>query len=218
MHSSSSVVCSDSTSPALRATFMARTPVDGLPTGQNTATVALATMKAASRRGAEQRPESVFSRHMTCRIPFFSAEAPVVVTLRHGPMLSGTPSGLGWASLELVLDESTVPALREFYERTGVDPGAHLGLLLGLGGSATIGVDVTGFSSQTWATSSWSSVDLRRSPMWPASRIDFDGELGGLRFEGRRAERLEVGQAALGGSPIQGSPRAGTVAGRPFGR
>ena len=41
MHSNSSVVCSASTSPALRATFMPRTPVDGLPTGQITATDAL---------------------------------------------------------------------------------------------------------------------------------------------------------------------------------
>ena len=40
MHSSSSVVCSASTSPALRATFIVRAPVDGLPTGQYAATIA----------------------------------------------------------------------------------------------------------------------------------------------------------------------------------
>ena len=41
MHSSSRVVCSASTSAAVRATFIARAPVDGLPTGHYTATDAL---------------------------------------------------------------------------------------------------------------------------------------------------------------------------------
>ena len=49
-------LCSAGTSPALHATFIARTLVDGLPIGQTTPNVALATMKAASCCGVEQIP------------------------------------------------------------------------------------------------------------------------------------------------------------------
>ena len=45
MHSSSSVVCSATTSAALRATFIARAPVDGFPTGHHTAIDALSDYK-----------------------------------------------------------------------------------------------------------------------------------------------------------------------------
>ena len=128
-------------------------------------------------------------------VRFFSAEAPVVVTLRHGPMLSGIPSGLGWASVELVLDESTVPALRELYEKPGVGPVAHFGLLLGLGGSATVGVEVPDFrvsrGDEFLEFGGFEAVAGVAS-----DRIDFDAELDGLHV-GSLADRYEVGQSAL---------------------
>ena len=59
MHSRASVVCCDRISATDRATFMARAPVDGLSTGQSTATIAIARpMNAASRRRGSSGPES----------------------------------------------------------------------------------------------------------------------------------------------------------------
>ena len=65
MHSNSSVVCSASTSAAVRATFMARAPVDGLPTGHYTATDALGDYEGgfvprerSSGRGPSQPSEN----------------------------------------------------------------------------------------------------------------------------------------------------------------
>ena len=127
----------------------------------------------------------------------FSAESPVLVTLRHGPMLSGIPSGLGWASLELVLDEWSVPALREFYEETGVDVAARLGLLLGLGGGATIGFEVPDFRVNAGGDFFVDFGGLEAVADVASDRVDYDVTFGGLRFEDQPAGRGEVGQFAM---------------------
>ena len=138
-------------------------------------------------------------------VGLFAAETPVVVTLRHGPLLSGVPSGLGWGRLEWVLDESTVPALRALYEETGAAPVAHLGLLLGFGSGARIGVDVSDFRLDA-GDESYHFGGLEVVADVAGDRIDFDGKLGGLRFEGEdrapytgelRPVELELGRTAL---------------------
>ncbi len=125
----------------------------------------------------------------------FSAEVPVPVILRHGPMISGTPSGLGVGSIELVLDESSIPALRQFDELAGVEAFARLGLLLGFGGGARVGVDVPDFRfssrGDTFRFGGLEAVaDLARDA------INLEGEFGGLQVS-ENDNRADVGRVSL---------------------
>ena len=125
----------------------------------------------------------------------FSAEVPVPVILRHGPMISGTPSGLGVGSIELVLDESSIPALRQFDELAGVEAFARLGLLLGFGGGARVGLDVPDFRfgsrGDTFRFGGLEAVaDLA------SDAIDLEGEFDGLQVR-EDDNRADVGRVSL---------------------
>ena len=130
-------------------------------------------------------------------VTLFSSEFPVPVTVRHGPMISGTPSGLGWASIELILDGSVHPDLQEFYEETGLDEVVRFGLLLGLGGSTRAGIDVPAFRVEEPDGDEWMDFrGIRANADLAADVLDFDGEFGGLRY-GSQYARVEVGGIAL---------------------
>ena len=137
-------------------------------------------------------------------VGLFAAETPVVVTLRHGPLLSGVPSGLGWGSLVWVLDESTVPVARDFYEETGLDAVARLGLLLGFGGGTVIGVDVSDFRFNPPGSHGRGDFvhfgGLEAVADLASDGIDLGGDFGGLRWvdnSGYDGSEGEVGRIAL---------------------
>ena len=119
------------------------------------------------------------------------------VMLRHGPVIAGTPSGLGFGSIEVVLDQSHIPLLEDLRYRTGVDASASLGVLFGFGGGATVGLDVPGFGAESDDRSNrlrfgglQAVADVARDA------IDMDVEFDGFRLvEGD--VRLDIGRAAL---------------------
>ena len=106
----------------------------------------------------------------------FDTRMPEAVTLYHGPFLVGVSPGLGWGSIEFVVDSSVIPELREFHESTGVDRIARLGVSVGFG-STTIGMDMPAF-------------------LYAASGLGYDEEIefGGLEMHAvfrDAGERLE---------------------------
>ena len=136
---------------------------------------------------------------------FLSTPGPVPVILRHGPVLSGTPSGLGWASIELAVDGSVHPLLQELQEDFGVEV-AYLGVLVGIWGSATIGVEVPDSSSYGRdAEADFGGLEARAT--LSSDSIDLAGEFGGLRAVDGHG-RVDIGRItfAAGASKVSGLP------------
>ena len=137
-----------------------------------------------------------------------STPVPVPVTLRHGPVLSGMPSGLGWASIELAVDGSVNPELLETLQQGFGVEFAYLGLgvLVGIWGSATIGVEVPE-SSSYGKDSEADFRGLEARATLSSDNIDLAGEFGGLRaVDGR--DRIDIGRItfAAGATRISSIP------------
>ena len=115
----------------------------------------------------------------------FSTTLPKSVTLRHGPILARPSPGLGWGSVEFVVDGSVVPELGEFEEATGVDYFVRSSVLLGLGGGLSMGMDMPRFEYATGEVSAggyeidFGGLETTASFGGGGETIDLDGRFGG---------------------------------------
>ena len=114
----------------------------------------------------------------------FHARLPEAVTLYHGPFLTGVSPGLGWGSIEFVIDSSVIPELRDFHESTGTDRIARLGVLVGFG-STTVGMDMPAFVYGVGEPGQRVEIELAGMEMRAVlrdagERLEFDGEVGGF--------------------------------------
>ncbi|MDE0421649.1 MAG: DUF945 family protein [Gammaproteobacteria bacterium] len=123
-----------------------------------------------------------------------------LVTLYHGPVLIEPLAGLGWGAVELVVDASLVPELRDFHEAAGVDHVARLGVLVGLS-STTIGMDMPAFVyEEAGATGQGVGIDfggLEATVVFDGrgESLEFDGEVGGVGIT-TPGWNAEVGRAS----------------------
>ena len=116
----------------------------------------------------------------------FSTTLPKSVTLYHGPFLFRPAPGLGWGSVEFVVDASVVPELREFEEATGVPYSARGGVLVGFGGGISMSIDIPGFvytdSDSDVAGTEIDFAGLEATAKFGGSgrTLDFEGQFGGI--------------------------------------
>lgn len=115
-----------------------------------------------------------------------STTLPKSVTLYHGPILIRPSRGLGWGSVEFVVDASVVPELREFEEATGLDYFARLGVLVGFGGGLSMGMDMPEFEYTTSESEvpgveiDFGGLDATAKFGGDGETVDFDGQFGGV--------------------------------------
>ena len=116
----------------------------------------------------------------------FSTTFPESVTLYHGPILTRPSPGLGWGSVEFVVDASVVPELREFEEATGVGYLARGGVLVGFGGGLSFGMDMPEFEYATGDVSAdgykidFGGLEATAKFGGDGETMDFDGRFGGV--------------------------------------
>ena len=117
----------------------------------------------------------------------FSTALPKSVTLYHGPILTRPSPGLGWGSVEFVVDGSVVPELGDFEEATGVDYFVRSSVLLGLGGGLSMGMDMPRFEYATGEAPvegvevDFGGLEVGAKFRWVAQRtVDLDGRFGGV--------------------------------------
>lgn len=136
---------------------------------------------------------------------------PKSVTVYHGPILTRPSPNLGWGSVEFVIDSSVVPELREFEEATGVDYLARLGVLAGIGGGLSVGMDMPEFEYATAEVSAGGyEIDFRGLEATAkfaggGESIDIDGRFGGV--DATFANLLGSWQLAWGRTAWTGSAR-----------
>lgn len=114
----------------------------------------------------------------------FGATLPKSITLNHGPILTQPSPGLGWGSVEIVIDGSVVPELRDFEEAIGVDYLARFGVFLGFGGSLSMDSDIPEFE---YAIESPVDFEIDFEGLDAVARfggggdsLDLDGRFGGI--------------------------------------
>lgn len=141
----------------------------------------------------------------------FSTTLPKSVTLYHGPILIRPSPGLGWGSVEFVVDDSVVPELREFEEATGLDYFARLGVLVGFGGGLSMGMDIPRFeyaegeSEMAGAEIDFGGLEATAKFGGDGESIDLDGRFGGV--DATIANILSSWQLAWGRTTWTGSVR-----------
>ena len=128
---------------------------------------------------------------------------PKAVTLYHGPLLAGVSPGLGWGSVEFVIDSSVIPELRDFHESTGIDRIARLGVSVGFG-STTVGMDMPAFVYGAGEPGQGIEIEFGGMEMHAVlrdagGRLEFDGEIGEFRHHdagivGSRRGPIELGK------------------------
>ena len=166
----------------------------------STATVSLAVMFDADALELEAEIEESYSTTL-----------PKSVTLFHGPVLTRPAPGLGWGSVEFLVDGSVVPELGEFEEATGVDYFVRSSVLLGLGGGLSIGMDMPEFEYSTGEVSAGGyEIDFRGLEATAkfgggGETVDFDGRFGGV--DTTFANLLSSWQLAWGRTTWTGSAR-----------
>ena len=133
-------------------------------------------------------------------LPAFTRTFPKSITLRHGPVVTGPAAGLGWGSVDLVVDVSLLPPLQDFHDATGLDRIAHLGISVGFLGSATLGLDIPAFVYEAQGQ----QVDFRG--LEAVATIDgageamaFGGEFGGLAVTRQASQLAAVGTTTWSG-------------------
>ena len=127
-------------------------------------------------------------------LPPFSRTFPKSVTLRHGPVVAGPAAGLGWGSVELVIDASLVPALQDFHDATGVDRIAHVAVSVGFLGSATVGLDIPAFVYEAQAQQfDFRGLEADATVDGAGEAMDFSGEFGGLTVTRQASQLVAVG-------------------------
>lgn len=129
---------------------------------------------------------------------------PKAVTLYHGPFLAGVSPGLGWGSIEFVIDSSVIPELRDFHESTGIDRIARLGVLVGFG-STTVGMDMPAFVYGAGAPGQGPEIEFAGMEMHAVlrdagERIEFDGEVGGFGITMPASWAADAGQLSWASS------------------
>ena len=128
----------------------------------------------------------------------FHARLPEAVTLYHGPFLTGVSPGLGWGSIEFVIDSSVIPELRDFHESTGIDRIARLGVLVGFG-STTVGMDMPAFVYGVGEPGQRVEIELAGMEMRAVlrdagERLEFDGKIGGFGITIPASWEADMGQ------------------------
>lgn len=134
----------------------------------------------------------------------FETTLPEAVTLYHGPFLTGFSPGLGWGSVEFVIDSFVIPDLRDFHESTGMDRVARLGVLVGFGGT-TVGMDMPAFVYGEGEPGQRVEIEFAGMEMNAVfgdggKRIEFDGEVGGFGITIPSSREAVVGQLSWASS------------------
>ena len=133
-------------------------------------------------------------------LPAFTRTFPNSITLRHGPVVTGPAAGLGWGSVELVVDPSLVPPLQDFHDATGLDRVAHLGISVGFFGSATVGLDIPAFVYEVPGQQfDFRGLEADATLDGAGEAMDFGGEFGGLTVTGQASQTAAVGTTTWSG-------------------
>ena len=124
------------------------------------------------------------------------------VTLHHGPFLTGFAPGLGWGSVEFIIDSTLIPELQDFHAATGVDRIARLGIRLGFG-ETTAGIDMPTFAyapggQNPWIEVKFEGLDMHATLGEAGERMEFDGEVGGFRIALQSSGEADVGPLRWG--------------------
>ena len=164
----------------------------------STATVSLAVMLDAD------------ALEIGAEIEEYSTTLPKSVTLYHGPIVTRPAPGLGWGSVEFLVDGSVVPEFGEFEDATGVDYFVRSSVLLGLGGGLSMGMDMPEFEYATGEVSAGGyEIDFRgleaTAKFGGGESIDFDGRFGGV--DAAIANMLSPWQLAWGRTTWTGNAR-----------
>jgi len=165
----------------------------------STATVSLAVMLDAD------------ALELGAEIEEYSTTLPKSVTLYHGPILTRPAPGLGWGSVEFLVDGSVVPELGEFEEATGVDYFVRSSVLLGLAGGLSMGLDIPEFEYATGEVSAggyeidFGGLEATAKFGGGGETVDFDGRFGGV--DTTFANLLSSWQLAWGRTTWTGSAR-----------
>ena len=135
----------------------------------------------------------------------FGTTLPKSVTLYHGPILIQPAPGLGWGSVEFVVDGSVVPELRDFEEATGVDYLGRFGVFLGFGGSLSMGMDMPEFGYATAEPPRDFEIDFGGLGAVAefgggGKTLDFDGRFGGINATLSPSSQLAWGRTTWTGS------------------
>lgn len=134
-------------------------------------------------------------------LPAFSRTFPELITLRHGPFITGPAAGLGWGSVEMTVDASLVPALKQFHDAAGVDHIARIGISVGLLGSATIGLDMPAFVYEGGAQQfDFRGLEADASIDGDGEAMEIGGEFSGLTVTRSASQLAAVGRASWSGS------------------
>ena len=130
-------------------------------------------------------------------LPAFSRTFPKAITLRHGPVVTGPAAGMGWGSVELVVDASLIPALRQFQEATGLDHVARMGISAGLLGSLTLGLEVPAFADESGEQRlDFRGLEANAVIDGAGEDLEVDGEFGGLTVTSSAAQLAAVGRVS----------------------
>ncbi|MCY3841312.1 MAG: DUF945 family protein [Gammaproteobacteria bacterium] len=133
-------------------------------------------------------------------LPAFSRTFPNSITLRHGPVVTGPAAGLGWGSVELVIDASLVPALQAFHDATGLDRIAHLGISIGFLGNATFGLDIPAFVYEVQEQQfDFRGLEADATVDVAGEAVAFGGEFGGLGVTSQASQLVAVGTTTWSG-------------------
>lgn len=128
-------------------------------------------------------------------LPAFSRTFPSLITLRHGPVITGPAAGLGWGSVELVFDASLIPALKQFHDATGTDHVARLAILVGFLGGGKLGLDVPEFVYEADGQQLvFRGLEGNATIDGDGEAIEFGGEFGGLTVTRSASPLAAVGR------------------------
>jgi len=132
-------------------------------------------------------------------LPQFSTTLPQLITLRHGPVLTGLIAGLGWGSVETVIDASLIPLLQAFQDATGLDRIAHLGLSVGFVGRAAFRMEMPAFVYEASGLEyDFGGIELSGSVS--GGTVGLDGEFGGFAVARQASPVASVGRITWSGS------------------
>lgn len=133
--------------------------------------------------------------------PRFDATLPEVVTVYHGPFLTGTPVGFGWGGVDFELDGTRIPELQDFQRLADVDHLARFGITVGFFGRTAMRVEMPAFQLDADdARIEFAGLEMRATLDGGGRNLDFHGELGGFSLSTPYQDGFDIGRISWSSS------------------
>ena len=127
--------------------------------------------------------------------PSFQFTFPEVVTVSHGPFLTGTAAGIGWGGVEFVVDGARVPELQDFQDRPGIDHIARFGITVGFFGRTTMRMDVPAFEIDgAEARIEFAGLEMHGTLDNGGRNMDMQAEVGGFSLSTPYGDGFDIGR------------------------